>query len=376
MIRRMVVMLVLVGALAGGLYWFQSFKTTMIAKALSDYAAAPQTVSAIKAGYQDWQPQLRAIGSLRASQGVDVTPSVPGVIEEITFDSGQDVAAGAPLVQLALNDSAYRLKQLQAAAELASANYQRNLRQFREKIVSQASVDSDLSNLKATEAEVEAQQALIAQKSVRAPFAGRLGIRQVDKGQYLNPGNAIVTLQAIDPLYVDFFLPQQALAQLAVNQKIAVRVDSFPGTVFPGVIAAINPRVDANTRNLQLRASLGNPGLKLLLGMYATIEIAAGESKRLLTLPVTAITFNPYGSTVFVVEPDGKDDKGKDRFKVVQTFVKTGETRGDQVAVLSGVQEGQTVVTSGQLKLTNGTAVVIDNTVQPDGSATPTLQKR
>jgi membrane fusion protein, multidrug efflux system len=376
MIRRMVVMLVLVGLIAGGLYWFQSFKTTMIAKALADYAAAPQTVSAIKAGYQGWQPQLRAIGSLRASQGVDVTPAVPGVVEEITFDSGQDVAAGAPLVQLALNDSAYRLKQLQAAAELANANYQRNLRQFREKIVSQASIDSDLSNLKAAQAEVEAQQALVAQKSVRAPFAGRLGIRQVDKGQYLNPGNAIVTLQAIDPLFVDFFLPQQALGQLAVNQKIAVRVDSFPGEVFAGAIAAINPRIDSNTRNVQVRASLANPGLKLLPGMYATIEIEAGAPKRLLTLPVTAITFNPYGSTVFVVEANGKDDKGKDRLKVTQTFVKTGETRGDQVAVTSGIAEGQTVVTSGQLKLTNGTAVVIDNTVQPDGSATPALPPR
>jgi membrane fusion protein, multidrug efflux system len=374
--RRMVIMLVLVGAIAGGLYWFQSFKTTMIAKALSDYAAAPQTVSAIKAQYQAWQPQLRAIGSLRASQGVDVTPSVPGVVEEITFDSGQDVAAGAPLVQLALNDSTYRLKQLQASADLANANYQRNLRQFRERIVSQASIDADASNLKAAQAEVEAQQALIAQKSVRAPFAGRLGIRQVDKGQYLNPGNAIVTLQAIDPLFVDFFLPQQNLGQLAVNLKVKVRVDSFPGDVFPGVIAAINPRVDANTRNIQVRASLANPGLKLLPGMYATIEIDAGEPRRLLTLPVTAVTFNPYGSTVFVVEGAGKDDKGKDRLKAVQTFIKTGETRGDQIAVTSGLQEGQTVVSSGQVKLANGTAVVVDNTVQPDASATPTLPKR
>jgi membrane fusion protein, multidrug efflux system len=374
--RRMVIMLVLVGAIAGGLYWFQSFKTTMIAKALSDYAAAPQTVSAIKAQYQAWQPQLRAIGSLRASQGVDVTPSVPGVVEEITFDSGQDVAAGAPLVQLALNDSTYRLKQLQASADLANANYQRNLRQFRERIVSQASIDADASNLKAAQAEVEAQQALIAQKSVRAPFAGRLGIRQVDKGQYLNPGNAIVTLQAIDPLFVDFFLPQQNLGQLAVNLKVKVRVDSFPGDVFPGVIAAINPRVDANTRNIQVRASLANPGLKLLPGMYATIEIDAGEPRRLLTLPVTAVTFNPYGSTVFVVEAAGKDDKGKDRLKAVQTFIKTGETRGDQIAVTSGLQEGQTVVSSGQVKLANGTAVVVDNTVQPDASATPTLPKR
>jgi membrane fusion protein, multidrug efflux system len=374
--RRMVITLVLVGAIAGGLYWFQSFKTTMIAKALSDYAAAPQTVSAVKAQYQAWQPQLRAIGSLRASQGVDVTPSVPGVVEEITFDSGQDVAAGAPLVQLALNDSTYRLKQLQASADLANANYQRNLRQFRERIVSQASIDADASNLKAAQAEVEAQQALIAQKSVRAPFAGRLGIRQVDKGQYLNPGNAIVTLQAIDPLFVDFFLPQQNLGQLAVNLKVKVRVDSFPGDVFPGVIAAINPRVDANTRNIQVRASLANPGLKLLPGMYATIEIDAGEPRRLLTLPVTAVTFNPYGSTVFVVEAAGKDDKGKDRLKAVQTFIKTGETRGDQIAVTSGLQEGQTVVSSGQVKLANGTAVVVDNTVQPDASATPTLPKR
>ncbi len=376
MIRRMVTMLVLVGLIAGGLYWFQSFKTTMIAKALSDYAAAPQTVSAVKAEYHGWQPQLRAIGSLRASQGVDVTPSVAGVVEEIAFDSGQDVAAGALLVRLALNDSAGRLKQLQAAAELANANYQRNLRQFREKMVGKQSIDADLSNLKAAQAEVEAQQALIAQKSVTAPFAGRLGIRQVDKGQYLNPGNAIVTLQAMDPLFVDFFLPQQALAQLAVDQAVTVRVDSFPGEVFPGAIAAINPRVDPGTRNIQVRASLGNPGLKLVPGMYATIEIAAGESKRLLTLPVTAITFNPYGSTLFVVEDAGKGSKGKPRPKVAQTFVKTGETRGDQVAVTSGVDEGQTVVTSGQLKLTNGTAVTIDNTVQPGGSATPILPRR
>jgi membrane fusion protein (multidrug efflux system) len=163
MIKRMLIMLVLVGALAGGLYWFQNFKTKMIAKALSDYAAAPQTVSAVEVGYQEWQPQLHAIGTLRASQGVDVTPSVAGVVEQIAFDSGQDVAAGALLVRLALNDSPSRLKQLEAAAELASTNYQRNLRQFREKIVSQASLDADASNLKSAQAEVQAQQALIAQ---------------------------------------------------------------------------------------------------------------------------------------------------------------------------------------------------------------------
>lgn len=379
MIKRMLIMLALVGALAGGLYWFQDFKTKMIAKALSDYASAPQTVSATEVGYQDWQPQLRAIGTLRASQGVDVTPPVPGVVEEISFESGQDVEAGALLVRLALNDSPSRLKQLEAAAELASTNYQRNLRQFREKIVSQASLDADASNLKSAQAEVAAQQALIDQKSVRAPFAGRLGIRQVDKGQYLNPGTAIVALQAIDPLFVDFLLPQQALGRIAVDQPVTVKVDAFADQTFSGKIVAINARVDTATRNVQVRASLSNPGRRLLPGMYAMVDIATGAPKRLLTLPVTSITYNAYGNTVFVVEDDAKgakDDKGKPIRRVKQTFVKTGETRGDQVSVLDGLKEKQMVVTAGQLKLTNDTAVVIDNTVQPDGSAVPVLPPR
>ena len=376
MIKRLVIMLVLVGALAGALYWFQNFKTKMIAKALSDYASAPQTVSATEAGYQEWQPQLRAIGTLRASQGVDVTPAVAGMVEEISFDSGQDVEAGAPLVRLALNDATSRLKQLQAAAELANTNYQRNLRQFRDKIVSQASLDSDASNVKSAQAEVEAQEALIAQKSVTAPFAGRLGIRQVDKGQYLNPGVAIVSLQAIDPLFVDFLLPQQVIGQIAVGQPVSVKVDAFPDQSFSGAIAAINARVDTGTRTVQVRASLSNPGRKLLPGMYAMVDIATGAPRRLLTLPVTSITFNAYGSTVFVVEDAGKDDKGQPRRKVAQTFVKTGETRGDQVSVLDGVKEKQMVVTAGQLKLANDTVVVIDNTVQPSSRAVPVLPPR
>ena len=376
MIKRMILMLVLVGALAGGLYWFQTFKTKMIAKALSDYAAAPQTVSAVEAGYQEWQPQLRAIGTLRASQGVDVSPAVAGVVEEISFESGQDVEAGKLLVRLALNDSTSRLKQLEAAAELANTNYQRNLRQLREKIVSQASVDSDASSVKSAQADVEAQQALIAQKSVTAPFAGRLGIRQVDKGQYLNPGVAIVSLQAIDPLFVDFLLPQQVLGQIAVDQAITVKVDAFSDQTFSGKIAAINARVDTATRNIQVRATLSNPGRRLLPGMYATVEITTGAPKRLLTLPVTSITYNAYGSTVFVVEDGGKDDKGKPVQKVKQTFVKSGETRGDQVSVLDGIKEKQMIVTAGQLKLTNDTVVVIDNTVQPTSRAVPVLPPR
>lgn len=376
MIKRMVIMLLAVGAVLGAVYGFQILKTKLIAKALSDYAAAPQTVAAVPAQYQDWQPTLRAVGTLRASQGVDIAPEQPGVIETLPFESGQDVVAGALLTTMRLNDANSRLAQLQAMQELAEITYQRDLRQFREKIVSQATVDADLANLKSARAQVEAQKALIETRSIRAPFAGRLGIRQVDLGQYVNPGTPIVTLQSLDPIYVDFYLPQQALARLAVGEVLRARVDAVPGQDFPGKVTAINAKVDVGSRNIQIRATLANAGLKLLPGMYATVEIDTDKPQRLLTLPQSAIAFNAYGSTVFVLEEAGKDDKGKPKLVAQQTFVTTGASRGDQIAVLSGIKEGQTVVTAGQIKLRNGTAVVVDNTVQPGASAAPVLPQR
>ena len=376
MIKRMIIMLVAVGLVLGAVYGFQVLKTNLIAKALSDYAAAPQTVSTIKVAPQSWQPTLKAIGTLRASQGVDVSPEIPGIVETITFESGQDVAAGTTLLQLRANDGPSRLKQLQAMADLADITYQRDLRQFRDKVVSQATVDADLANLKSARAQVEAQQALLDEKTVRAPFAGRLGIRQVDTGQYLNPGTAIVTLQALDPMYVDFFMPQQTLGQLALRQPVTVAVDGFPGQSFTGAISAINARVDTGTRNVQVRAAIGNPKSALLPGMYATVEVVTGAPQSLLTIPQAAITFNAYGSTVYVVEDHAKDAAGKPKRLVHQTFIKTGATRGDQIAVLSGLTEGQSIVTAGQLKLYNDAAVVIDNSVQPSSSATPTLPAR
>lgn len=376
MIKRMVIMLLAVGAILGGVYGFQVLKTKLIAKALSDYAAAPQTVAAVPAQYQDWQPTLRAVGTLRASQGVDIAPEQPGVIETLPFESGQDVTAGALLMTMRLNDANSRLAQLQAMQELAEITYQRDLRQFREKIVSQATVDADLANLKSARAQVEAQKALIETKSLRAPFAGRLGIRQVDLGQYVNPGTPVVTLQSLDPIYVDFYLPQQALARLAVGEVLRARVDALPGQAFPGKVTALNAKVDVGSRNIQIRATLANPGLKLLPGMYATVEIETDKPQKLLTLPQSAIAFNAYGSTVFVLEEAGKDDKGKPKLVAQQTFVTTGPSRGDQIAVLTGVKEGQTIVTAGQIKLRNGTAVVVDNSVQPSASAAPVLPQR
>lgn len=376
MIKRMIIMLLAVGLVLGAVYGFQVLKTNLIAKALSDYAAAPQTVSATKVAPQSWQPMLKAVGTLRASQGVDVSPEIPGIVETITFDSGQDVAAGTTLLHLRVNDGLSRLKQLQAMADLAEITYQRDLRQFRDKVVSQATVDADLANLKSARAQVEAQQALLDEKVVRAPFAGRLGIRQVDTGQYLNPGTAIVTLQALDPMFVDFSMPQQALGQLAVRQSVTVAVDAFPGQTFAGSIAAINAKVDTGTRNVLVRAAIANPKRNLLPGMYATVEVSTGAPQSQLTISQAAITFNAYGSTVYVVDDQGKDAAGKPKLSVHQTFIKTGATRGDQIAVLSGITEGQTIVTAGQIKLRNGAAVVIDNTVQPSSSANPTLPAR
>jgi membrane fusion protein (multidrug efflux system) len=227
--------------------------------------------------------------------------------------------------------------------------------------ISQATVDADASNLKSARAQVVAQQALIEEKTVRAPFAGRLGIRQVDEGQYLGAGTTVVTLQALDPIFIDFYVPQQALARLQVGQAVGARVDTYPGDGFDGKIVSINSKVDTASRNVQVRASFGNSDRRLLPGMYANVAIDNGAATTEITLPQAAITFNPYGDTVFVVQQG----------VVQQRFVKLGDTRGDQVAVKSGIAAGDVVVTAGQMKLRNGSAVVVNNNVQPANDANP-----
>jgi membrane fusion protein (multidrug efflux system) len=208
---------------------------------------------------------------------------------------------------------------------------------------------------------------MVDKKQLGAPFAGHLGIRAVDVGQYLTAGTTVVTLQALDPVYADFFLPQQALDQLKVGQPIDARIDTWPDQHFAGTITAINPLVDSGSRNVQVRATLANPDRKLLPGMYATIGIDVGTPQKQITLPQTAVAYNPYGSTVFLVQPNGT---------ARQIFVTTGATRGDQVAVLTGVKEGDIVVSSGQMKLHNGSPVTVDNTVQPSDDAHPTVTDR
>jgi membrane fusion protein, multidrug efflux system len=375
MTKRMVVMLLIAGVVFGGIFGFQAFKSHMIKKYLSSQGVPPQTVSTMKAAFQEWQPALNAVGTLRAVRGADLAPEVAGVISAIHFRSGDEVKAGTPLVQLNAASDIAQLESLKAAAELAGVNYRRDQSQLKIQAVSQATVDADAANLKVAQAQMAAQQALVDKKNIRAPFAGRLGLRVVDLGQYVAPGTKLVTLQALDPIDVDFSVPQSALAGIHTGLKVAASADALPGERFEGTIAAIDAKVDPATRNVQVRASLSNPNHHLLPGMFVTVAVETGAKEHLLTLPQTAITFNPYGNTVYVVEEKGKGANGKPQLVATQRFVTTGPTRGDQIAVLSGVKEGETVVTAGQLKLRNGVPVIINNSVQPSDQAAPKPQE-
>jgi membrane fusion protein, multidrug efflux system len=373
MIKRMVIMLVAVAIVLAGIFGFQVFKASMIKKFMAQMASPPQTVSASQIGYSEWQAKVAAVGSLRAVKGADLSLEVAGVVDTISFDSGDDVDEGAPLLKLRAADDMAKLASLKAMEQLSQITYDRDQKQLKINAVSQATLDTDAANLKNAKAQVAQQQAILDKKFLRAPFAGHLGIRSVDVGQYLGPGTTIVTLQALDPIYLDFFVPQQQVDRMKLKQTIEMRVDAFPSQVFTGQISAINPKVDAASRNVQVRATLQNPDHRLLPGMYATVDIPTGAPQHLITLPQTAITYSPYGDTVYVVEQIGTDPNGKPKLVARQTFVTTGATRGDQVAVLKGVKEGEMIVTAGQIKLHNGTTVLINNTVTPTADAAPTV---
>ena len=371
MIKRMVIMLVAVAIVFGGIFGFQLFKAAMIKKFITALGNPPQTISVTRAGQSEWQTRIEAVGSLRAVKGADLSLELSGVVESISFNSGDDVAEGAQLLKLRTADDVARLESLQAIAALNEITSERDQKQFKMQAVSQATLDTDAANLKNARAQVVQQQAMIDKKILRAPFAGHLGIRAVDLGQYLSPGTVIVTLQALDPIYVDFFVPQQAIDQLRLDQTVTMHVDAFKSEVFTGKISAINPKVDTGSRNVQVRATLQNADRKLLPGMYATVEITTGSPQNYVTLPQTAITYNPYGDTVYVVDNKGTDAGGKPQLTARQTFITIGPTRGDQVAVLKGVEDGDTVVTAGQIKLHNGSVVLIDNSVTPTADAAP-----
>ncbi len=375
MLRKLLYVLPLILLLAGGAIYWQRHGLASSRPASARAGAEPaETVSATVVAPLAWQTQLRATGEVRAVQGADMSAEVSGIVDSISFASGQDVAAGTVLLRLRADDDAARLSQYQAAADLATANLARDRRQFDAQAISRATLDADESTLRSDQAQVAGFKAVMVEKIVRAPFAGRIGVRLVDVGQYLTAGTPIVTLQALDPIYVDFNIQQQALSQLQPGQAADVHVDAWPGRVFRARIGSINSRVDSASRMVMVRAQLDNHDHALLPGMFATVEIETGAPRTLLTLPQAAISYNPYGDFVYVLRPSGHAETGDryaGRFSVQTRVVQTGATRGDQVSILGGLKAGEIVVTAGQVKLRDGIAAVVNNLVQPDNEAQP-----
>jgi membrane fusion protein, multidrug efflux system len=334
-----------------------------------------QVVSTVRAQAATWQPQLHAVGTLHAFQGADLAFEVSGLVTRIGFKAGDDVRAGALLVQLRDDSDRAQLAALRANAVLAQQTYARNAALVKSNAISKADYDTAFANLKNIEAQIAAQQAIVDKKAVRAPYDGRVGIRQVDVGQYVNAGQTIVTLQQLDPIYVDFQVPQQQLSALGIGAKVTVTTDAVADTAFDGTISAFDPKVDPATRNVHVRATVPNPGGRLLPGMFATVNVAHGTPQRPITLPQTAIVFSPYGDTVFVVTR-GKDMKGQDVAVAQQRFVTLGDTRGDQIAILSGLSPDDDVVSAGQMKLKNGTPVKINNAIRVPNEAAPVPRDR
>lgn len=371
--KPMLIMLIIVGVIFGGIFGYKAFMGHMISKYIASMGVPPAYVSAMDVKYYNWQPQLKAAGSLRAVLGVNVTTQQAGMVRSIHFTPGALVKKDDLLVQLDIDPDIAQLHNLEANAELANVVYKRDSAQLKIQAISKATLDADSASLKSAEAQVAQQQAIIAQKTIRAPFTGRLGISSVNPGQYLNPGDKISMLQTLDPIYVDFYVPQEALAKIKVGQAMKLTTDTYPNVKFPGTITTVDPGLDPNVRNVLVEATLPNADLKLAPGMFAAVTVNTGTPEPQLTLPLSAISFNPYGDVVFVIkEQISKTPKKEKQLVVKETFVVTGEKRGDQIAILQGIKEGDKVVTSGQLKLKNGSVVIINNSITPENNPAPT----
>jgi membrane fusion protein (multidrug efflux system) len=357
MVKRLFLVLVLL-ALVFGLAFGWKFQQMQKAAAARQ-PPPPPVVAVTQVREEQWQPSLSSVGSLVAAAGIDVTNEVPGKVSAIRFESGEVVVGGQLLIELDATSDRAELEGLLAAKRLAELKYNRLARLLADRSTSRADYDEAKALLDVAEAAAEAKRAIIDKKQVRSPFAGTLGIREVNLGQYLAPGSPIVPLQSLDPIYVDFSLPERHLASLAVGQSAVLKVQAYPGERFTGRIAALNPGVDQGTRAVKVRATLDNQAQRLRPGMFADVRVLLPMQQGVLTLPDTAITYAPYGDTVFVVQ---SGDAGA---TVQRRQIETGQTRDGRVEVLKGLSAGERVVSAGQVKLRNGMAVAIDDKPAP-----------
>jgi membrane fusion protein (multidrug efflux system) len=374
--------LILIVLLLGGIKAGQIGAMIAVGKT---FAPPPEAVTTAKVEASEWQPTRPAVGSLVAVRAVTIGAELPGAIREVSFESGQAIRRGLVRVRLDASTEEAQLQSAEAEAALSRLALERaeSLRQA--EVTPQAELDTARARARQAEANVAALQATIAKKTIRAPFDGRVAIRQVEVGQVVSPGTPIASLQSVDPIHAEFWLPQQALADLKEGQAVQVRTDTFPGQRWDGRVTTINPEVDVATRNVRVRATVANADGRLRPGMYANVEVVSAERRAVLLVPATAVLFAPYGDSVYVLEEAKPEEGAKGapaaaagaappgpRLVARQRFVRLGERRGDLVAVASGLAAGETVVSSGAFKLRNGAAVVVRNDLAPDARLAPT----
>jgi membrane fusion protein (multidrug efflux system) len=370
MAKRMVVMLALTALFVGALGFvkFQQIQTAIAQGAA--FQPPPEAVTTIVAVEEMWPTTLDAIGTVAAVQGVTVSADLPGTVARIGFDSGRAVREGEVLVELDTRQERAQLAAVEAGRDLAGLNFDRMQGLLNERVISRAEFDNATAEQKQTVARVGEIRAAIDRKTIRAPFAGVLGIRQVNLGQYLGGGDAIVSLQSLNPIYANFGVPQQEAGQVRIGRSVRVTAGDATGVEFVGRVTAIDSTVNESTRNVQVQATFANPGGTLRPGMFVQTQLTVGTGRQVVTLPGSAVSYAPYGDSVFVVTdlktPDGQSYRG-----VRQQFVKLGGGRGDQVAIVDGVKAGDEIVTSGVFKLRNGAAVQINNDIQPGNDPAP-----
>lgn len=382
--KRMVIMLVSTGMVFGAIFGFKWFGNKMMNQFFDNMPIPPVAITVTEAREQTWPATIDAVGTVTAVNGIAVSAEVAGVVQSIRFQSGERTTAGTILVTLDSVMDQAELRTLEAQRDLAETELARGRELFGSEVMAKSQFDKLESEAAQAAARVEAQRALIAKKTIRAPFAGVLGIRQANLGQYVSPGTPLVTLQSLDPIYVNFALPEQRLNMLAVGLSVTANVDAFPDTVFEGRVTAIEPLVDENTRNFNVQATFRNATTRLQPGLFARIHIALPKAESYVVVPQTAVSYNPYGNSVYIVQagpPTAReapqDDaqaaggNGGPQLVVNRRLIKTGPTRGDFVAVIEGIQPGERVATSGLLKLRNGAAVVINNAVEPGATLNP-----
>ena len=357
----MVVILVL--AIGGLVAWFSFVRPYFIGQFFAHFQRPPESVATARAEMRQWTPRFEATGSVHAEQQIQVTTEVAGKVKTIDFDSGASVKKGDVLVQLDADVDKADLKGLEASQQLAKSNFERDRKLLARNVASATDFENSQAQLKSAEARVESQKAVISKKTITAPFNGVLGLRQVSYGEYLQPGAPIVTLQALDQVYINFTLPEQDFSKVRSGQKVQVQVAAYPNRTFDGTVTAVDARIDEQTRNFAVQGTFNNPDHALRPGMFADVTLLTGAPQAVLTVPESAIDAKLYGTSVFLVK-HGKDKQGKPQLTVERQYVETGPTRNNEVEITQGLKPGDEVVTAGQLKLQNGSQVVINNSVK------------